>query len=395
MTMSKAKILILDDEKEWVAKHKFWLEEAGFNCVYAYDGREAVDLALSDRAIKIAVIDEILLEKDEEGNSITQPLQGADVREDIRQQRDDISFIIISSKPEKEVAKWQDDPFRAFREASSIEKQIRQEEQVVNFFHKYNFENSQDAEQEYHFLIKTIREILAKRKTPHLQIINQEFPSLYIGFGVNSELLKDESNKKSGKIKPLRRLFSQHHQEQDYQEIAIDREVRQLYKQLKNPNQQTILAKKLLWLKPNLTLAKAKEVKIKGKRNLRPAVPSHTRPFAILEWLAWQAEFREEPTINAEQYLYDICGVPRPATGEGRQSVKRFQQEQGQTGVQIEILSSEDRKRLTVEISRLSSTLVAANIGFEDNKQVFRCDDGSTSYTALFKTGIVFYGIEK
>lgn len=391
--MSKPKILILDDEKDWVAKHKLWLEEAGFICEYAYDGREAVEKALSDRAIKIAIIDEILLEKDKYGNTVTQPLQGGDVRDDIRQQKEDIYFIIISSKPEKETEKWPNDPLRAFREASTIEKQIRQEKQVVNFFHKYDFENPEKVEQEYHVLIKTLREILTERRTSPSQIITPEFPSLYIGLGVNAEILKEEGNKKSGKIKPLRRLFASQYQQQDYQEIAIDQSVRNFYKSLKSPNQSTPLEKKLMWLEPNATLSKIKELKVKGKRNIVPAIKSNTRPFQILEWLAWQVERREEPIINADQFLYDICGLPRPASGGGKQNVERFQQELGQTGVQTETLNTEERKRLTVEISRLSSTLVNANIGFKDNKQLFRCDEGSTTYTALFKIGVVLYSL--
>ena len=135
-------------------------------------------------------------------------------------------------------------------------------------------------------------------------------------------------------------------------------------------------------------LFRSKELKIKGKRNLRPAIPSHTRPFAILEWLAWQVELREEPTINADQFLYDICGLPRPASGGGRQKVEYLQQE---LGGQTETLNLEKRKNLTVEISRLSTTLVNVNIGFTDNKQLFRCDEGTTTYTALFKTGILLY----
>jgi hypothetical protein len=395
--MSKAKILILDDEIKWVAYHKHELEKAGFICEYAYDGREAVEKALSDRTIKIAIIDEILLEKDKYGNTVTQPLQGGDVRDDIRQQREDIYFIIISSKPEKEAEKWPNDPRRALREGTTIEKQIRQEKQVVNFFHKYDFdfekENPEKVEQEYHVLIKTLREILTEQRTSPSQIIIPEFPSLYIGLGVNAEILKEEGNRKAGKIKHLRRLFASQYQQQDYQEIAIDQSVRNFYKSLKSPNQSTPLEKKLLWLEPNATLSKIKELKVKGKRNIVPAIKSTTRHFQILEWLAWQVECREEPTINADQFLYDICGLPRPASGGGRQNIERFQQELGQTGIQFETLNAKQRGNLKVEISRLSTTLVNANIGFTDNKQLFRCDEGTTTYTALFKIGMVLYSL--
>ena len=208
------------------------------------------------------------MEKDKYGNTITQPLQGGDVRDDIRQQREDIYFIIISSKPIKEAEKWPNDSLRAFLESSAIVEQIRREKQVVNFFHKYNFENPEKVEEEYKVLIENLQEILTEpRKSPN-QIITPEFPCLYIGLGVNAEILKEEGNRKAGKFKPLRRLFVSQDQQQAYQDLAIDKSVRNFYRQLKHSNQSTPLEKKLLWLKPNATLSQIKELKVKGKRKI-------------------------------------------------------------------------------------------------------------------------------
>lgn len=394
--MAKKTVLIVEDERDWIAKHKFWLEEAGFDCIYACDGREAIDAAINQTSIKVAIVDEILLEKNNYGNEVTQPLQGVDVRDEIRKQRDDIYFIVVSSKPEKEVEKWQNDPRKAFREASNIENEIRREERVVNFFHKYNLENPQKMEEEYHFLIETIKEILNGKKTPVNQVVEVEFPSIYIGFGVNGELLAEQGKRSTPKSKFIRNLFDQYSQNNNYDDISIDRKVRELQGELKKSDQKTVLEKKVFWIPAGekFTYSKAKEIKKKGTKKMITAFKADTRPFQILEWLAWQVSLRNEPTISAEQYLYDICGQPRPATGEGKQSTAQFVQEQGEAGFSVIAFNAQKRKQLTVKISQLSTTLVEANIGFSSNKQIFNCDDGTTTYTALFKTGMVFYAVK-
>ena len=295
--MSKAKVLILDDEKEWVSKHKFWLEDAGLECIYVYDGREAVDIAINDHSIKVALIDEILLEKDEDGMTVTQPLQGGDVRNEIRKQREDIYFIIISSKPEKEFEKWKKEKDRLpdFRETNTIEKNLRQEERVVNFYHKYSFEDPQKIDEEYHFLLKDIQEILQIRPYQNTTI-NLEFPSLYIGLGVNAEYLTKDGHKKTTRFKGIRKFFNDYYEENRFhendedknKEISIDKEVRKLCHQLKQPQQEAVLEKKLYWIEAKGNWSKAKELKVTGAKGLRPAIKSGTRAFEILELLGWQ-----------------------------------------------------------------------------------------------------------
>jgi len=93
--MARTRILILDDERDWLYRHKGWLEEAGFECIATQLAEEAVAIALEDPSIQIAIIDEIL-----EINGLKQDMQGSDVRDEIRKQRSNIQFIIVTYSPQ-------------------------------------------------------------------------------------------------------------------------------------------------------------------------------------------------------------------------------------------------------------------------------------------------------
>ena len=59
-------ILILDDEQDWINSHKEQLEQAGFDCSTTKSGQEAIDILSRDTSIKVALIDAILKDDDEQ-----------------------------------------------------------------------------------------------------------------------------------------------------------------------------------------------------------------------------------------------------------------------------------------------------------------------------------------
>jgi len=398
--MSKNKLLILDDENTDLALHKFFLEQAGFEGICTNSSEEAVEIALTNLDIKIVLVDEILWAEGAE-NRQTQDWQGEDVRAEIRKQRNDVRFIIITSKAEiraKEAANT-GDISRILQVWNEIDTQLRREPQVAGVFHKQRLRNPSQQRDEYDFLIKLIKELLQdKRSLANSQIKTLELPSLFIGVGVPADLLNeidDRGNVRLFKYKTVRNYLKDQAQGYKPSEAEIDRQVKKLQKEFQNPTQRNI-EKKLFFVKPGENLSKRQELKkkIPGKKKHQPIIKLGTRPFEILEWLAWKAESRQTPpTINGEEFLYDIQGKPRPPSGQGRTSISALKKEQGQAS--MEFINTNPRKfhSLTVALNHLYSKLIEANIGFDSRQQLLRCYDGETKYETMFETGIVLYGL--
>ncbi len=98
----ESSVLILDDDPQWLEKLKAPLEDAGFKCRETQLASEAIDIALNDHLIKIALIDEILFVPPiptDENQRILQDFQGSGVIREIKAKRPDIAFFMVTSEP--------------------------------------------------------------------------------------------------------------------------------------------------------------------------------------------------------------------------------------------------------------------------------------------------------
>lgn len=395
--MPKNKLLILDDENNDLALHKFFLEQAGFECICTNYSQEAVEIALTNLDIKVVLVDEILWADGVE-NRQTQDWQGEDVRTEIRKQRNNVHFIIITSKAEIKATELANtgDISRILQVWNQIDTQLRREPQVAGIFHKQRLRNRSQQRDEYDFIIKLIKELLQdKHSLPNSQIKIIKSPSLFIGVGVPAGLLNeidDKGNMRIFRYRTVRTYLKNQAQGYKDSESEIDRKVKNLQREFQNPNQKTT-QKKLFFVKPGDNLSKRQELKKKilGKKKHQPIIKPGTRCFEILELLAWKAESRQTPpTINGEEFLYDIQGKQRPPSG-GRSGINALKNEQGQASMEFIKTNPREFHNLTVALDRVYSKLIEANIGFDSRQQLLRCYDGETKYEALFETGIVLY----
>jgi CheY-like chemotaxis protein len=398
--MPKNKVLILDDENIDLALHKFFLEQAGLESICTNSSKEAVEIALTNFDIKIVLVDEILWVYGKIQDQ-TQDWQGEDVRAEIRKQRKDVHFIIITSKAEIKATEAANtgDISCILQVWNEIDTQLRREPQVAGVFHKQRLRNPTQQRDEYDFLIKLIKELLQdKRSLPNSQIKTIEIPSLFIGVGVPPDLLNeidDKGNERAFRYKTVRNYLRNQAQGYKPSEAEIDRQVKKLQKEFQSPTQRTI-EKKIFFVKPGDNLSKRQELtkKIPGKKKHQPIIKPGTRPFEILEWLAWKAESRQTPPIiDGEEFLYDIQGKSRLPSGEGKTSISSLKNEQKQASMEFIKTNPREFHNLTVALDRVYSKLIEANIGFDSRQQLLRCYDGETKYEALFDTGIILYGV--
>ncbi|WP_392534742.1 hypothetical protein [Nostoc sp. C117] len=95
--MLNNRVLILDDEEHWLARHEQQLRKAGIDCYPTQDSSEAINFA-REHKIKIALIDEILFSQEGE----LQRWQGSGViREIVEAGLIDTHFILITAAPAK------------------------------------------------------------------------------------------------------------------------------------------------------------------------------------------------------------------------------------------------------------------------------------------------------
>jgi len=143
------KILVLDDEEEWLGKHSFQLLKHGYGLIctqFATDALKKVNED-TDKKIKAAIIDEILLNP--RGSKIKQDFQGTDVLREINNMRKDIIRLVVSAAPENKGKR--DSVIKGFDE----EERLREVSDKV--FHKYRLDK------DYTLLIDYLKEQLSNR----------------------------------------------------------------------------------------------------------------------------------------------------------------------------------------------------------------------------------------
>lgn len=96
-------ILILEDDEPQLQQHLYYFENIGhFKCVGTQYGQKAIDEVDNDKyqRIKFGIFDEILLDQSSQyQEKPLQPVQGLDAIRSIHNERPDIKFIFVTSKP--------------------------------------------------------------------------------------------------------------------------------------------------------------------------------------------------------------------------------------------------------------------------------------------------------
>ncbi|MEL6779878.1 MAG: TIR domain-containing protein [Cyanobacteria bacterium J06597_16] len=143
-------VLILDDDKLWLSRHKKQLNEAGFKTYATERSKDAIKTLKTDPSIKFALIDEILyvppLPPNEEDREL-QSTQGLGVVREINEQDLDVRVIIVTSAPYS-----RGDGTRLFRRETAA---LRRHAGVIDVIHKIDI--SENPEESYHWLIDLLR----------------------------------------------------------------------------------------------------------------------------------------------------------------------------------------------------------------------------------------------
>lgn len=142
--MARYKALVLEDEEDWLNRHRIALEADGIECVCTRNGKSAIALVLQDRSIMVGVIDEILLSGPDE----LQKDQGSDVVQKIHQERPEVKFVMISAKPFIESG----------GESRTLLREERKLRQIVHaFYHKWDLRDA--PKEEYSHLAMTVKSL--------------------------------------------------------------------------------------------------------------------------------------------------------------------------------------------------------------------------------------------
>jgi CheY-like chemotaxis protein len=156
-------ILILDDEQDWINSHKEQLEQAGFDCSTTKSGQEAIDILSRDTSIKVALIDAILKDDDEQ-----QRYQGFDVIkeiEKIRKDKNKVTFFKITSYQREGVQK----------EALSFDKNL--------------LEDRDTKDDAYYNLIDQIKKNISTGLLNELKNLTKDIRLTFVGN--NNDILQD------------------------------------------------------------------------------------------------------------------------------------------------------------------------------------------------------------
>lgn len=402
--MAKARILILDDETDWVARHKYWLEESGFECIYTQSADEAVEIALADTSIKVALIDEILMT-----NGQKQDLQGQDVRDEIRNQRRDVQFIVVTYLPQLK-AKEEPDTDQALHVFSKASKSLERESQVAAVFHKRHLENKKEQDNEYKCLIQEIKQILEPQPSTTKKAVQVVLPSLWVVLSVIGEFFEGLDDRKR---KKPREFFNEFSSESVLEPSQLNSLVKTFWNQVRDiekgsqpssrssvkPTQQTfqILSKAIYFKTPGVNQLKELRLREPRRKN-RPLIKPTTRSFQILEFLAWKVERGEAKSISEDEYRKFICDEPIQVSNSNKglgAAISKYGNEFDEDGRRTRAGigtegKSEGILRLKVEIQRLENKIAKPEFGFQSHKRLFECELGTSTYTPEFDVGILF-----
>lgn len=362
--MKNSRILILEDDELWLARHKLRLVEAGLDCYATQDSKEALKVAKTDPSIKFVLIDEILYvppvppkEKDRE----LQRWQGDGVIREITAQRSDIQFIVISAAPQI-ASDDQDGDRQIFRRET---QKLRRRQGVIDIVHKIDIEEAPDAT--YGWIIDLLKR---SQITTKAEVVT---PKILIGLGFNKETheaIAEQLGVSPRKFLPIGPLLKK----------ADSSKVLDSFFQ--KAEEKTVF----LEMPGSKRLEKLKVFK------------SGTSAFQIISFLAVQAEKQADIFITENDYKhksrkskqavfvdpnYDAPENRDFAVGYDSDGRKRLRK-----GVQIEG-KSEQSSPLKVAIHRLSKQLHKLNVG--PARQLFNFE--ADGYRPTFELGIVCYAV--
>ena len=364
--MTEPNILILDDEEEWLYRHRGRLEDAGLNCCATQLSKEAIKIAKTNRNIKFALIDEILYVPPVPSNQRDRELQrwqGQGVIREISAQRSDIQIIVITSAPQLK-SEEQGEDNQVFRQETA---KLRRQKCVIDIIHKQDIKDDPNAS--YDWILELIQ-----RSQSVSTSVKLAKPKILIGLGFTRdeyEAMAEQIDMRKQKFLPL----------SPFVKIGGSKILEEFLTRAKE---------KSVWLEiPG----------IRGIERLKAFKPS-SKAFQILEFLALRSEKRQSIVICEQDYQY----APRDSrkgidtsSGYDPVSVKDFAFEytddgkrRVRTGVQIEG-SSKQNSRLKVAIHRLSQKLAEANVGAA--RQLFEHKLEHQGYQPNFDLGIVLYQV--
>ncbi len=363
--MPDFRVLILEDDESWLARHERRLRQAGFSddrIVATQHAKEAIQICKTDPTVRFVIVDHILYvppipPEGQEGE--LQRWQGDGVIREVTAQRTDIRFIFVSSYPQRE----SNNDLRVFvRETARMKEQ----KSVIDVIHKLDIEDNPDRA--YSRLIALLQQPQTATKAEVLT------PKLSIGLGFTieeHEAMAEQMGVKRRQFLPLAALM----------EKAGGSSSRLLDN---------------LWER-----AKEKAVFLEIPGEKKPdrliAIKPDSKDFEILAFLAKQTEKKLEVIIRDGDYKHanrklrkEVDSVTAYDAME-RQAFA-FEYADGKKrirhGVQIEG-KVEHNSPLKVAIHRLRKTLQALNIG--PARQIFTYEQDG--YRPSFELGIVLYAV--
>jgi hypothetical protein len=149
--MPGPKVLILDDDEMWLARHERRLREAGFECHCTQLASDAIDWAKT-QLFSYALVDEILLVPpipDDESKREMQRWQGSGVVREVVKARPNLHIILVTAAP---ILRSRGDAHIVTGETARLTRQPG----VVDIIHKQDI--TADPDREYGWLIQSLWE---------------------------------------------------------------------------------------------------------------------------------------------------------------------------------------------------------------------------------------------
>jgi len=361
--VANLRILILEDDELWLARHKLRLMEAGFDCYATQDAKEAIKAAKIDPTIKFVLLDEILYVtpfplKEEERE--LQRWQGHGVIREITAQRADIQFIVISAAPQIESDKQEGDK-HVFRQETA---KLRRRQGVIDIVHKVDIEESPD--ETYGWIIDLLKR---SQITTKAEVIT---PKIIIGLGFSKETHEAIAEQ----MEIPKRQF-----------LPISPLLKQSGSRILNEFWQRAEEKSVFLEMP-------------GSKRLDhlKAIKPNSSAFQILSFLALQAEKQANVLIQEKDYQHSSRHSKKTISVEAdvdaleRQDFAYGYGEDGRKGLRsgVQIEGKVDQSSpLKVAVHRLSQQLHRLNLG--PARQLFNYEENG--YRPSFELGIVVYAI--
>jgi CheY-like chemotaxis protein len=357
------KVLVLDDDEGWLARHERRLRQAGIDFRSTQSGAEAIKIAKTDPTVKFALIDEILYALPRSASELGQELQhwqGSGVIRQIVAQRSDLQVIMVTAAPKLQ-SNGNAEMFR--RETTKL----RRQKGVIDIVHKVDIE--EDPEGAYSWMIDLF-------KRSHLPVGAQVItPKVLIGLGFSKDIheaMAEQIGISRRQYLPIERLLQQG-----------DR-VRLLNALWDRSQEKSVL----LEMPGSKTLDL-----IKG---IRP----ESSAFQILAFLAQQAEMNADLIIHEHNYKHTPRKSKKPEVSElpdyDPRSVLDYAStyhEDGRRGTRfgVQIEGKHDQNSpLKVAMHRLKNQLSKLNVGPANQLFLYERD----GYRPQFELGIVVYALK-